>query len=201
MHAWHTPRGRHIQRNPPDTAASAACPSVHGTTCQRRRGQIVHPAGNVGGAGPACARASASSRAVLISSQYHRGRNPTRSSPFSTSRMPVASSSSTLTPAPGTNLTRHTRGPSFHAPGLAGGLDPEASLASAPLPESRGATVVVVARFRRNSNTWCPQSRETSGSQAPGLPRTRRGSWIVLNGCTVVSAPAGVRNPTTISYR
>ena len=44
----------------------------------------------------------------ITSSQYQLGKNPTLSSPFTTSSTPEGPSSSTLTPDPGTNLTRHT---------------------------------------------------------------------------------------------
>ena len=114
--------------------------------------------------------------APWISSQYHRGRNPTRSSPFTTSSASAAFSLATARPDPGTKLARHTA------------LDvlPSVSLLSR-------------ITFFRNPRNWCPNSRQTSGSQPLGLPLTRRGIWTVLKDCTVVSIPLGVRNPTTIS--
>jgi len=112
----------------------------------------------------------------MTSSQYQLGKKPTRSSPLTTSSSPEASSSSTLTPDPGTNLTRHTE---------------VGEVSSAVLPP--------IDPFKNVKKRW-PQSRHTSGSHASGLPRTRRGICIVLNDCTVVTTPDGVRNPTTISY-
>lgn len=112
------------------------------------------------------------------SSQYHRGRNPTRSPPFTTSSIAEVLSLSTLTPEPGTNLARHT-----------------ATAWSLSTPASFRITSF------KNVRNWYPQSRLKSGSHAPGLLRTRRGNWIVLNDCTVEITPTGVRNPTTISYR
>ena len=107
----------------------------------------------------------------ITSSQYQLGKKPTLSSPLTTSSSPERPSSSTLTPDPGTNLTRHT------------------DEVSDPLQ----------IELFKNVKKRLPQSRQTRGSHAPGLPRTRRGICIVLNDCTVVTTPAGVRNPTTIS--
>ena len=107
----------------------------------------------------------------FTSSQYQLGKKPTLSSPLTTSSSPEGPNSSTLTPDPGTNWTRHTDEVS----------DP---------PE---------IELFKNVKKRFPQSRHTRGSHAPGLPRTRRGICIVLNDCTVVITPAGVRNPTTIS--
>jgi hypothetical protein len=107
----------------------------------------------------------------ITSSQYQLGKKPTLSSPFTTSSSPDGPSSSTLTPDPGINLTRHTDDVS----------DP---------PQ---------IELFKNVKKRFPQSRHKRGSHAPGLPRTRRGICTVLNDCTVVTTPAGVRNPTTIS--
>ena len=115
------------------------------------------------------------------SSQYHRGRNPTLSSPASTSSTPAPSSNAMSTPVRGVNLTRHARARALPA-------------VSASPPERAPA---LPRTHDRNSS---PHWRHTCASQAPGLPRIIRGSCIVLNDCTVVTWPLGVRNPTTISY-
>lgn len=95
--------------------------------------------------------------APLISSQYHRGSNPTRSSPPSTSLTSTSSSRTTETPVFCVNLTRQTL--SFEPPLIA---------------------------FLRNDRNWSPQARQTLGSQAPGFPRTKRGICTVWKTCVVV---------------
>lgn len=117
----------------------------------------------------------------ISSSQYHLGKNPTLSSPPSTSSTPVSSSSSTVTRSFGTNLTRHTLGLGF----------------------DRSLSTCALARMMslRNSRKVRPQSKHTAGSHAFGLPRTRRGISMVLKDCVVVRMPGCVLNPTSISWR
>ncbi len=107
-----------------------------------------------------------------ISSQYQRGRKPTRSSFPTTSSTRLSSSLTTFTPSFGTKFTRHT-------------------VSGFPSVSS-----TICLRKERNC---CPQSRHNDGSHAPGLPRTRRGISPVLNDCTSLTCPDGVRNPTMIS--
>ena len=106
-----------------------------------------------------------------ISSQYHRGKNPTRSSPPVTSSTPDASSLTTVMPTLGVNATRQTSFPVFTGRVLS-----------------------------TNDRNWSPQSRQMRGSQAPGLPRTDRGISTVRNDWVVTTWPDGLRKPTTISY-
>lgn len=106
-----------------------------------------------------------------ISSQYHRGRNPTRSSPPMTSSTPAASSIMAVMPTWGVNVTRQTSFPVFTGRVLC-----------------------------RNDKNRSPQSRQMSGSHAPGLPRTDRGISTVRNDWVVTRCPDGLRKPTTISY-
>lgn len=106
-----------------------------------------------------------------ISSQYHRGKNPTRSSPPMTSSTPDASSLTTMMPALGVKVTRQT-----------------------------SLTVLVGSVSCKNDRNWSPQAKQIRGSQAPDLPRTDRGISTVRNDCVVTSCPEGLRKPTTISY-
>ncbi len=89
---------------------------------------------------------------LWVSSQYQRGRNPTRSSPFTTPSTSAVSNSPALSPDPGTNLTRHTE---------------TGCLFSVRL-------FLCMMSFR-NDTTLCPNSRQTRGSHPPCLPRTMRG--------------------------
>lgn len=136
-----------------------------------------------------------------ISPKYHLGRKPTLSSPASTSRTPMSSNRVTLTPSFGLKTTRHTGGLSAmqftqRPPADDWWAPPDGSdcVACAFPPAARTMDL-------RNAMNRCPQSKQTVGSQAPRLPRTRRGMCIVLNDWSVFSRPAGVRNPTTISWK
>lgn len=151
-----------------------------------RINHICHPACVAGGAGPgireavgllgfgaetslACCESGLVTPATS-SSQYQRGKKPTLSSPLTTSSTLSCSRRRTVAPAPGEKLALHTLD-----------LSPE-------------VTVSLILLKKASA-----KSRQMRGFQAPGLPRTWRGISIVFRDCMVVTIPAGVRKPTTIS--
>ena len=148
-----------------------------------------------GGLGGGEAGACNSASIPLTRSKNHLGRKPTLSSPPATASKPSWSRRWILTPSQGERDTRQTCGAWLSAGVLVdSGLGDPGVVSLHPFC-ARDSSV------RRVEMKCWPQCRQTWGSQAPGFPRTRRGSWMVLKNCVVVRRPAGVRKPTTISLK
>lgn len=122
----------------------------HQTRCYTRHVDNCHNCQSVRVAAVAMVCLTGVCRCGTSSSQYHLGKKPTLSSPLTTSSTSdCPESNCTLTPELGTNLTRHT--------------------------DEEDTSLPAWTTFLKKVMKRWPQSKQISGSQASGFPRTRRG--------------------------
>lgn len=113
---------------------------------------------------------SGESETGTISSKYHLGRKPTRSSPARTSAIAQSSKRENRTPSCGVKTRR---------------------------PTSEGLALCIHSRSFESS--WSAHQRPRFGSHVFSRLRTKRGSSRVLNVDVDSRTPCGERNPTKIS--